>query len=85
VKGPPVVGASALPKEPPPTAHKRAVEFRTALDVGKWVMENMPANAPGSLKTDEYLAILAFDLTANGVKLEQPLTVERAGEIVLHP
>jgi mono/diheme cytochrome c family protein len=85
LKGPPVVGAQALPKAPPPTAKKRTTEFRTALDVGQWVMANMPANAPGSLKVDEYLAILAFDLKANGVGLDQPLTVERAGEIVLHP
>lgn len=85
VKGPPVVGAQALPKDPPPTAKRRDTEFRTALDVGKWVMANMPANAPGSLKPEEYLAILAFDLKANGVELAQPLTLERAGEIVLHP
>jgi mono/diheme cytochrome c family protein len=85
VRGPPVVGAQALPKDPPPTAKKRDTEFRTALDVGKWVMANMPANAPGSLKPEEYLAILAFDLKANGVQLDQPLTIERAGEIVLHP
>ncbi len=48
-------------------------------------MTNMPANAPGSLKPEEYLAILAFDLEANRVELDQPLTLERAGEIVLHP
>lgn len=85
VKGPPVVGAQALPKDPPATAKKRSAEFRTALDVGQFVMANMPANAPGSLKPEEYLAILAFDLKANGVTLDQPLTLERAGEIVLHP
>jgi mono/diheme cytochrome c family protein len=85
LKGPPVVGAQALPKDPPPTAKKRKDEFRTALDVGKWVMANMPANAPGSLKPEEYLAILAFDLKANGVELTQPLTLESAGQVVLHP
>ena len=45
----------------------------------------MPGDAPGSLTTDEYLAIFAFDLTANGITLDKPLDGPAAQAIVLHP
>jgi mono/diheme cytochrome c family protein len=84
-KGPAVVGAGALPKDPRPGA-KRQVVFSTAYDIGAWVMENMPGDNPGSLAPEEYLAILAFDLKANGVALPtEPLTVEGLKTIVIHP
>jgi mono/diheme cytochrome c family protein len=84
-KGPAVVGAGALPKDPRPGA-KRDVVFSTAHDVGAWAMEHMPADKPGSLAPDEYLAILAFDLKANGVDLgAELLTLDRLNTIVLHP
>src|SRR3954470_15746695 len=66
-KAPPVVGKSALPLDPPATAKVRKNKFHTAADVAEFVVKNMPAKKPGSLKTDEYWAILAFDLKANGV------------------
>ena len=50
-----------------------------------WTTERMPGDAPGTLETDEYLAIFAFDLTANGVKLSAPLDGPAAAAIVLHP
>ena len=83
-QGPPVVGKDAFPLDPRPNA-KRDVKFHTAADVFGWTTKHMPAKAPGSLKTDEYLAIFAFDLTANGVKLDKPLDGAAAGKIVLHP
>ena len=83
-KAPPVVGKDAFPEKPRPGA-KRDVEFHTAADVFAWASKNMPAKAPGSLSTDEYLAIFAFDLTANGVKLDKPLDAAAAQAIVLHP
>ena len=83
-KGPPVVGAGALPLEPRPGS-KRAVEFRAAADVAAWTSANMPGDAPGSLAPEEYLAVLAFALKANGVELgAEPLTAERLPSIVLH-
>jgi hypothetical protein len=45
----------------------------------------MPAKNPGSLKAEEYWAILAFDLKANGVDLKQPVDEKVAAGIVLHP
>jgi cytochrome c len=83
-KAPPVVGKDAFPLEPRAGA-KRDVQFHTAADVFAWATKHMPADAPASLSTDEYLAIFAFDLTANGIKLDKPLDGPAAQAIVLHP
>lgn len=85
-KAPPVVGVDkgALPLDPRPGA-KRDVQFHTAADVGGWVAKHMPGDAPGSLALDDYVAILAFDLHANGVDLgTEPFTLDRAATITLH-
>jgi mono/diheme cytochrome c family protein len=83
-KAPPVVGKDAFPLDPRPKA-KRDVKFHTAADVFAWASKHMPAKKPGSLATDQYLAIFAFDLDANGVKLDAPLDGAAAAKIVLHP
>lgn len=78
--GPAVVGldSGALPLDPPAGAKARTMQFKTVYDVGDFVMKNMPPDKGGSLSPDEYLAILAFDLSANGIKLDAPLDVEKA-------
>ena len=87
---PPVVGKDAFPLEPR-KGQKRDAKFHTAADVFAWASKHMPmkgpgmTTAPGSLSTDEYLAIFAFDLTANGIKLDKPLDGAAAAKIVLHP
>jgi cytochrome c len=70
-KAPPVVGlsAGALPLSPPPGAKYRTTQFKTVGDVADFVVKSMPPKAPGSLSADEYYAILAFDLQANGIDL----------------
>jgi mono/diheme cytochrome c family protein len=70
-KAPPVVGLDkgALPLDPPPTAKFRKSQFKTVGDVADFVVKTMPPKAPGSLSADEYYAILAFDLQANGIDL----------------
>lgn len=83
-KGPPVVGPEAFPRDPRPGA-ERSTQFKTAADVFAFASANMPPRDPGSLSTDEYLAIFAFDLTANGVTLAKPLDADAAAAIVLHP
>jgi len=77
---PAVVGLDkgALPLDPPPTAKYRKSQFKTVADIADFVVKNMPPNKGGSLSTEEYLAILAFDLKANGIdlgdkKLDLPL------------
>ena len=82
--GPAVVGQDAFPLKAP-DGRKRNVEFHTAADVFAWTTKAMPGNDPGSLTTDQYLAIFAFDLTANGIKLDKPLDGAKAQSIVLHP
>jgi len=84
-KAPAVVGKEALPLDPRPGAKVRKTQFKTAKDVADFVVANMPGDKPGSLKADEYFAILAFDLKANGVDLKQPVDATTAAAITLHP
>jgi len=80
---PPVVGlaSGALPLQPPPGAKRRTTEFRTVADIAEFVVTNMPPKAPGSLTSEQYWAILAFDLKANGIELQQKLTPELAATL----
>ncbi|MEQ8280268.1 MAG: cytochrome c [Deltaproteobacteria bacterium] len=82
-RGPRVVGEGALPYAPRADS-QRDINFRTALDVFTWVKRTMPGEDPGSLTDEEYLAIMAFALDANGVKLSAPLDAATAEAIVLH-
>ena len=84
-KAPPVVGKDALPLDPAPGAKVRKEQFHTAQDVAAFVAAKMPANKPGSLKVDEYYAILAFDLKANGVDVSgKKIDPTTAAQIKLH-
>jgi len=83
---PAVVGKGALPLDPAPTAKARTTKFHTAKDVADFVVKTMPANAPGSLSPDDYLAILAFDLHANGIDMTgKTLTMANLADFVIHP
>lgn len=85
-RGPRVVGLAegALPLDPPEGRKLRKTQFVTVADVATFVVENMPMGQPGSLTTEQYLAILAFDLKANGIDLGQDkLTMEKAGELTI--
>lgn len=82
--GPRLVGLAegALPLEPRPGA-VRTSRFVTVADVAAFAVANMPADAPGSLTAEQYWAILAFDLSANGITLEEPLTPELAATLTI--
>ena len=84
-KAPRVVGLDqgALPLKAPAERKARKQDFVTVADVGDFVIKNMPADEPGSLATDEYLAILAFDLKANGITLEKPLDLDLAETLTI--
>lgn len=69
-EAPAVVGEGALPLNPPPEAKLRTGQFVTAKDVFDFIKTNMPKGDPGSLSDDQYYAILAFALKANGVDLQ---------------
>lgn len=82
---PPVVGPTALPMDPPAGSKYRKVQFHTAADVYKFVHDNMPADKPGSLSEDDYLAVMAFALNANGISINgRKLDTGNAGSIMLH-
>jgi cytochrome c len=84
-KAPAVVGKEALPLDPPATAKLRKTQFHTAQDVAEFVSTKMPANKPGSLSADQYYAILAFDLQANGVDVSgKKIDPTTAATIKLH-
>ena len=82
---PRVVGLKegALPLDPPATRKVRKTRFVTVGDVADFAVHNMPPKKAGSLGTEEYLAILAFDLHANGLDLPTPLTLQKAKETTI--
>lgn len=73
----------ALPLAPPPGSKVRKGTFATVGDVATFAVENMPPSAPRSLPAADYLAILAFDLRANGIVLEQPLDLAQAAKLTI--
>jgi mono/diheme cytochrome c family protein len=77
---PPLVGLDegALPLEPPATAQARDTSFVTVADVAAFAVANMPPGEGGSLSTEQYLSVLAFDLSANGIELDEKLTLSLA-------
>ena len=83
---PPLVGKGALPLDPRPE-QKRAAKFHTALDIAQFATTNMPPRASdrAKLAPDDYWAILAFALNANGVAVKEPVGPGNAASIVLHP
>ena len=84
-KAPRVVGLKdgALPLDPPADRQVRKSQFVTVADVAQFVVANMPPKKAGSLTGEQYWAILAFDLHANGVDLKAPLTPELATTLTI--
>lgn len=72
----------ALPLDPR-EGSVRTTQFKTVGDVAAFAAANMPPDNPGGLQVDEYYAILAFDLSANGIELEAELTAALAEELVI--
>ena len=74
----------ALPLDPPASREVRKSRFATVADVAEFVMANMPPKKAGTLTADEYLAVLAFDLKANGIDLgQEPLTMAKAKALTI--
>jgi len=84
-KGPKVVGIKdgALPLDPPAERKYRKSKFVTVADVAEFTVANMPPGKAGSLTADQYWAILAFDLHANGIDLPAPLTPDQAKTLTI--
>jgi cytochrome c len=74
----------ALPLDPPASRKFRKSRFVTVADVAEFAMANMPPKKAGTLTADEYLAVLAFDLKANGIDLgQEPLTMAKAKTLTI--
>ncbi len=85
-KVPSVVGKNALPLDPQAPSQLRKAKFHTAADVFQFVKTSMPPNKGGSLTDEQYAAIMAFDLKANGVDLGgKTVDATTAPSFVLHP
>jgi len=70
--------------DPPSGAKHRKSQFVTVADVAEFVSTNMPGDAPGSLDAEDYFAVLAFDLKANGIDLgEQKLDAAVAASLTI--
>ncbi len=84
-QAPKVVGIKegALPLDPPADRKYRKSKFVTVGDVAEFTVANMPPGKAGSLTADQYWAILAFDLHANGIDLQSPLTPEQAKTLTI--
>jgi cytochrome c len=82
-QAPAVVGPTALPLDPPSGAKVRKTQFVTVADVANFVVQNMPGDAPGSLSEDDYFAVLAFDLHANGIDLDKKLDAAVAASLTI--
>ena len=88
-KAPRVVGMKegALPLDPPADRKYRKGQFVTVADVATFVVANMPPAKDGrpaaQLSADQYWAILAFDLHANGIDLPAPLTPAVAATLTI--
>jgi len=81
---PAVVGPGALPEVPPDDRQFRTNNFNTAADIFVFADEYMPADGPEQVTDQELVDVLAFALYANGVELEEPLTLDNADEVVIH-
>jgi mono/diheme cytochrome c family protein len=74
----------ALPLDPPADRKARKTRFVTVANVADFVVANMPPKKAGTLTTEQYLAILAFDLKANGIDLgRDKLTLEKAASLTI--
>lgn len=83
---PAVVGKNALPLDAKPPSSARTSKFHTAADVFSFVKASMPPKKGGSLTDEQYAAIMAFDLKANGVNLGgKKVDATTAASFVLHP
>ncbi len=71
VDGPVLIGRTALPHAPRSGARVRTTRFDTIDEISNFVRENMPADAPGTLRPDEYDAVVAYCLAANQVSAHE--------------
>jgi len=75
--------AKGTDRAPALVGEEALARFDTAIGVAAFVTENMPKDDPGSLPDEDYWAVLAFALDANGVELDEPVGEGNAASIAL--
>jgi cytochrome c len=82
-KAPRLVGLKegALPLDPPADRKLRKEQFVTIADVANFAVAYMPPKKAGTLTPDQYWAIVAFDVHANGIDLPVPITPDFASKL----
>ncbi len=80
---PPLVGRGALPTNPPPTRRVRTMAFPTAMEVGQFILWNMPPPG-GKIAKPDCAAVLAWLLRSNGYAVTQPISPTTAAQIPLN-
>jgi mono/diheme cytochrome c family protein len=82
---PALIGAAALPRDPPPGTKGRAVKLGSAQDLFGYVKAEMPPLAPGSLTDEDAWAVVAHVIRENGKDWgPDDLGPRNAGTIALH-
>jgi cytochrome c len=82
---PALIGAAALPRDPPPETKGRAVKLQSAQDLFGYVKAEMPPLAPGSLSDEDAWAVVAHVIRENGKNWgPDDLGPKNAGAIALH-
>lgn len=72
----------ALRENARPAGAPKREPFNTAKDLFGYISQRMPMKSPGSLKPDEYWAILNFMLVAHGISVpEGGVNVSNAGTV----
>ncbi len=63
------------------------VDFHSAMDIAVFATKEMPPSRAEreALTEEDYWAVLAFALSANGVELDEPVGPNNASGIVLNP
>lgn len=82
-KNPAVIGAGALPAQPPAGAKLRKVTFTTAADVLAFVRTKMPIAEPGTLTDEEAAAVTSWMLSESKIDFAVPLDATTARTIRL--
>jgi mono/diheme cytochrome c family protein len=82
---PALIGAAALPRDPPPGSKGRTSKLATAQDLFGYVKAEMPPLAPGSLADEDAWAVVAHVVRENGASWgPDDLGPKNAASIALH-
>jgi mono/diheme cytochrome c family protein len=80
---PALIGAQALPMNPPAGARLRRTTFRAGKDLGMFIMTTMPPQG-AKLPPTQVACVLAWLLHQNGATPQQTVSPATAGSMPIH-